>query len=172
MLLLSFAPSIELTGSNGNGLSIGDSSNAVYAATKKVTVKFNANGGKTSKKSKKVTYNVKIGKLPKATRANYTFKGWYTKKSGGKKYTTTTKVTTKKLTLYAQWKKKSSVPKDDTDASAPKDDAESSVPKDDAESSVPKDYTESSKVKLPSLPIEYTYYNTYYEKEQSTTIYL
>jgi uncharacterized repeat protein (TIGR02543 family) len=77
---------------------------AVYAAAKKATIKFNANGGKVGKKSKKAAYGKKIGKLPAPTRKGYYFKGWYTKKSGGKKITKQSTVTDKKTrTLYAQW---------------------------------------------------------------------
>ena len=80
-------------------------------AAKKITVKFNANGSgasvKTSKKT--VTVGKKYGKLPTATRKGYTFKGWYTKKSGGTKVTSSTTVTKKKThTLYAHWTKKGS----------------------------------------------------------------
>ena len=82
----------------------------VYAASK-VKVTFNANGGKIDKAAKKVvnmTKGKKIGKkLPAASkmiRSGYTFKGWYTKKSGGKKITKNTKIK-KKATYYAHWKK-------------------------------------------------------------------
>lgn len=66
---------------------------------------FNANGGKVSTKSKAVKPGKKAGSLPKAKRSGYTFKGWYTAKSGGKKVTKSTKIS-KKRTLYAHWKKK------------------------------------------------------------------
>jgi len=71
-------------------------------------VKFNVNKGKKIKtKSKSVTYAKKFGKLPTPKRSGYTFKGWYTKKVGGKKVTknSTVKIT-KATTLYAHWKKK------------------------------------------------------------------
>ena len=76
------------------------------AATCKVTL--NANGGKIGSKKTKVS-NVKkgskIGKqLVTPKRSGYTFNGWYTKKTGGKKITKTTKVS-KKVTYYAQWTK-------------------------------------------------------------------
>jgi len=80
------------------------------SAASKVKVKWDANGGKIGVDKAKVTTvtkNVKIKKLLKApTRTGYTFKGWYTKKSGGTKITTATKVK-KKVTYYAQWKKSS-----------------------------------------------------------------
>ena len=66
------------------------------------TVKFNANGGSVSPKSRSVTKGKAVGSLPKATRKGYTFKGWYTKKSGGSKIKTSTKVT-KNVTYYARW---------------------------------------------------------------------
>jgi len=88
-----------------------------YAASKKVKVTFNANGGKIeTAKSKTVSIakNKKIGKkLPAASkmiRSGYAFKGWYSKKSGGKKITKSTKIK-KKTTYYAQWKKQTEVEK-------------------------------------------------------------
>jgi uncharacterized repeat protein (TIGR02543 family) len=77
---------------------------------KKYTVKFNTNGGKKLSKSKRnitVTYAGKYGKLAKPSRKGYKFVGWYTKKSGGTKITSKSKVKiTKTTTLYAHWKKK------------------------------------------------------------------
>jgi uncharacterized repeat protein (TIGR02543 family) len=76
--------------------------------SKTFKVKFNANSGKASKKSKLVRYNdhkpQKYGKLPTPKRSNYRFKGWYTKKSGGKRIKASSQVTTTKTkTLYAHW---------------------------------------------------------------------
>lgn len=70
-------------------------------------VKFNANKGKVSKKSKVVTVCKKYGSLPKPTREGYTFKGWYTQKKGGDRITSGTVVYKSKThTLYARWEKK------------------------------------------------------------------
>jgi uncharacterized repeat protein (TIGR02543 family) len=78
---------------------------AQWAKQYKVT--FKANKGKTSAKPRNVAKGAKYGKLPKATRSGYTFKGWYTKKKGGKKITANSKVNLKaNQTLYAQWTKK------------------------------------------------------------------
>ncbi|WP_157077557.1 InlB B-repeat-containing protein [Methanobrevibacter curvatus] len=76
--------------------------------TSKVKVKWNANEGKIAN-SKVVTTNhykgAKIAKLPKTPKkSGYVFSGWYTKKSGGTKITTATKIKSSK-TFYAQWKK-------------------------------------------------------------------
>ena len=64
-------------------------------------VTFDYNGG-----GRGSTYTVKfgnaIGTLPKATRKGYRFKGWYTKKSGGVKIKTSTRVK-KSVTYYARW---------------------------------------------------------------------
>lgn len=82
-------------------------SQALYAQWKinTYTVKFHANGGKNvSRTSIKVKYNSKAGKLPAAERLGYTLKGWYTKKSGGAKLSSATRIT-KSQTVYAQWKK-------------------------------------------------------------------
>jgi uncharacterized repeat protein (TIGR02543 family) len=45
-----------------------------------------------------------VGALPNAVRKGYKFLGWYTKKSGGKKITKSTKIK-KNTTYYAHWKK-------------------------------------------------------------------
>lgn len=72
------------------------------ANTYKVT--FNANGGSCSTSSKDVTYNSTYGTLPTPKKDFYTFKGWYTAKSGGSKVESGTKVgITSNQTLYAQW---------------------------------------------------------------------
>ena len=83
---------------------------ATQAAAPKVKITWNANGGKiggVKTKAVKVKKGAKIGKLPTAKRAGYTFKGWWTKKTDGKKVTTKTKAT-KKATYWAHWAKKGS----------------------------------------------------------------
>ena len=78
----------------------------VNAAKMKVT--WNGNGGKIGTAKTVITNHnkgAKIGKLPKTPKkTGYMFNGWYTKKTGGTKVTTSTKVKTK-VTYYAQWKK-------------------------------------------------------------------
>lgn len=72
---------------------------------KKYTVTFNANGGQNlSMASMRVKPGNKVGKLPSVQKSGYSLKGWYTKKSGGKKVTSKTKIS-KNQTLYAQWTK-------------------------------------------------------------------
>lgn len=69
-------------------------------------VKFNANNGTVSQTSKVVTVQSKYGSLPKAERVGYKFNGWYTKKTGGTKITSSTICKLKKeQTLYAHWEK-------------------------------------------------------------------
>ena len=81
---------------------------------KQYKVSFNLNGGKgTAPGSFKVTYNetyAMTGDVETAwptitpTKTGYTFKGWYTAKSGGKKITGESIVKiTKNTTLYARW---------------------------------------------------------------------
>ena len=87
----------------------------VKIETKSKTVNYqitwNANGGKIGSK-KTVTTTVKKGsKINKLAatpkRSGYTFKGFFTKKSGGTKISKNTKPT-KSITYYAQWQKGSS----------------------------------------------------------------
>ena len=77
-------------------------------------ITWNGNGGKIGTKNT-VTTSVKkgskIGKLATAPkRSGYTFNGWYTKKTGGKKISKNSKPT-KSLTYFAQWTKSTSAPK-------------------------------------------------------------
>ncbi len=81
------------------------------STSSKVKIKLNANGGNCSKSSIRVKYSGKVTNLPKPTRKNYKFLGWYTEKSGGTKITSATN--TSKLinigkTLYAHWERQSS----------------------------------------------------------------
>lgn len=81
--------------------------NTTFYAQWKYAIKFNANKGKVSKKSKSVTSGKKYGSLPTPKRSGYTFAGWYTKKKGGSKITKTSYVSkASKHTLYAHWEKK------------------------------------------------------------------
>ena len=68
------------------------------------TVTFNAQGGSLGAASptRPVVKGKAVGTPPKPARTGYTFKGWYTQKSGGTKITAKTKVT-KSVTYYAQW---------------------------------------------------------------------
>lgn len=71
---------------------------------KTYTVSFNANGGSVSTSSKSVSYDSTYGTLPTPTRTGYTFDGWYTASSGGRKITSTSNVSiTANQTLYAHW---------------------------------------------------------------------
>ena len=87
---------------------VADSQGEVEKKFKKVktyTLTFNANRGKIGTKSKKLATKKSYGTLPKPTRSGYTFEGWFTKKSGGKKVSKTTKMVAKNTVIYAQWKK-------------------------------------------------------------------
>lgn len=78
----------------------------LYAHWKKsvYTVNLDANGGKTNAVSKTVTYDEAYGTFPDIERPGYTFKGWYTEKSGGNKVDAKSIVNiAKNHTLYAQW---------------------------------------------------------------------
>ena len=88
--------------------SITNSNHTLYAQWKAqiYTATFNTNGGTLTSMSstKSVTYGGTYGELPQAVRTGWTFIGWYTAASGGKKVESTTKVTnTSDHTLYAHW---------------------------------------------------------------------
>lgn len=70
----------------------------------KHTVNFDPNGGSVSSAKKEVVYKKPYGELPKPTRDNYVFIGWYTDRDAGDEITSTTKVETNEdHTLYAHW---------------------------------------------------------------------
>jgi len=63
------------------------------------------NGGTVSPASKTITYGTVVGALPTPTRTGYTFTGWYTKATGGTKYSSTKVYNTVADTnIYAHWK--------------------------------------------------------------------
>ena len=68
------------------------------------TVSFDANGGKVSTSSKKVTCGSAYGDLPVPTKEGSGFNGWFTSKNGGNVVTSSTVVSlSSDQTLYAQW---------------------------------------------------------------------
>jgi 2',3'-cyclic-nucleotide 2'-phosphodiesterase/3'-nucleotidase len=67
------------------------------------TVKLNANGGTVKTKTLYFLKGDAYSTLSTPTRKGYTFSGWYTKKTEGKKVGKTTKAATG--TLYARWAK-------------------------------------------------------------------
>ena len=74
---------------------------------RKIKITFKPNRGKVSTKTKYVIVSKKYGKLPKPKRRGYKFKGWYTKKKGGRKVTAKSIVkSSASHVLYAHWKKK------------------------------------------------------------------
>jgi competence ComEA-like helix-hairpin-helix protein len=76
------------------------------ALPKPILIKFDGNGGKANKTWKIVFKNKKFGTLPTAKRTNYTFKGWFTAKTGGKRITENSVVTLSRTkTYYAHWAK-------------------------------------------------------------------
>ena len=72
---------------------------------KKFVITLNPNGGECATKTKTVTYGQAYGTMPvPSPRTGYTFAGWYTAKTGGKKVTATTVCyATGNYTLYARW---------------------------------------------------------------------
>jgi uncharacterized repeat protein (TIGR02543 family) len=75
-------------------------------APSKVTVVFDAAGGKPSKATRTLDEGAALGKLPAAKRTGYDLVGWYTQKKGGSKVSASTKAG-KAATYYAHWKAKS-----------------------------------------------------------------
>lgn len=67
-------------------------------------VTFDPGNGKCSTAHKEVTPGTAIGDLPIPSYGKYTFTGWYTQSSGGKKITETTKITDD-MRVFAHWGK-------------------------------------------------------------------
>ncbi len=79
---------------------------ARWSESTNFTVTLNANGGSVDPATMVMTYGTEYGAMPTPTRTGYTFTGWWTKKSGGKKITDATVCyESEDLTLYARWKK-------------------------------------------------------------------
>lgn len=70
-----------------------------------VTVNLNANGGSVDESAITVYKGKTYASLPTPTWAGHVFNGWYSAKTGGTKFETTSEVTTSNSsqTLYAQW---------------------------------------------------------------------
>jgi len=77
-------------------------SNYMISSEVSYTVSFDANGGSLTIASGTTNGDGTLESLPKPTRTNYVFKGWYTAKTGGTEVTTST-VFTGDATIYAQW---------------------------------------------------------------------
>ena len=83
----------------------GERTQAEEAVSGAVTIRLRPMKGTVAVRRIPVDPDGRIGTLPKAERGGYRFQGWYTKKSGGKKVSERTKVSSlKKKTLYAHWK--------------------------------------------------------------------
>ena len=80
----------------------------VVEPEKYYTITYDANGGKVTPQSQTVKEGSAI-RLPMPTRSGYTFKGWYTAKSGGVKFADNT-VAAEDTILYARWEKKAPKP--------------------------------------------------------------
>ncbi len=69
-----------------------------------VVVTFDAAGGKSGTKTKKLTYQDEYGTLPVPRRTGYTFQGWYTASTGGNVITENSIVNSSTaFTVYARW---------------------------------------------------------------------
>lgn len=70
-----------------------------------ITITWDPNGGRVSPTSSSYTYNGASVSLPTPSRTGYTFNGWYTASSGGKRITDigTTNKPAANVTYYAQW---------------------------------------------------------------------
>ena len=77
-----------------------------YTDKPPVTVIFNANGGMLQEATRAVPKGTMIGELPEPERTGYTFLGWFTAKTKGKKISPSTKVSAN-VTYFAQWKAQS-----------------------------------------------------------------
>lgn len=88
---------------SGQVINISEDEFNTYFTPRSVT--FDANGGVVAETSKSVYYGQTYGTLPKPTRENYSFEGWYTEKTDGTKVTESSIVNLlDNQTLYAHWK--------------------------------------------------------------------
>ena len=94
---------------------------------RKISVVFDANGGKCNVSQIELDENGIIDNLPSALRNGYMFKGWFTELNGGEKVTRET-VFSENKTLYAQW----IIEKDDNDDTEKDSDESNSVKENDS----------------------------------------
>jgi uncharacterized repeat protein (TIGR02543 family) len=69
------------------------------------TVTFDVNGGSAlsaANRTRTRDHNATVGSLPTPTRANHTFAGWFTTRTGGTRITTTQRITAN-TTYFARW---------------------------------------------------------------------
>ena len=118
MLLVPMSPANIETASakTDETMQVGKQENGAQAES--YTVSFDARKGKTVKKTLTLCPSDTYGSLPKTSREGYQFKGWYTKKSGGKHITSKSVFTgNTDQVLYAQWKKLAAETPEETDVS-------------------------------------------------------
>ncbi len=66
---------------------------------------FNPNGGQVSETKREIAEGSRFGTLPTPTRTGYTFSGWFTAVNGGTQISSSTKMGTSGITVYAHWTK-------------------------------------------------------------------
>ncbi len=66
-------------------------------------LKFDAAGGSMSSSDKTLAYGSNYGELPSPQKDYYHFDGWYTASSGGTQVSSSTKMGSQDVTLYAHW---------------------------------------------------------------------
>ncbi|MCL2689025.1 MAG: InlB B-repeat-containing protein [Chitinispirillia bacterium] len=75
---------------------------AQWTAIPTYTITFNPNGGSVTPTSAVTGTNGRLAALPAPTRADFTFDGWFTARTGGTEVTTAT-VFTAAATIFARW---------------------------------------------------------------------
>ena len=98
----SISSSQESSASQESSSSQDPSSSGSSSEVKKATLTFNANGGEVSQTSMSVEIG-KMAKLPLPTKANKTFRGWYTGWTGNDIHVTDYTAIECDLTLIAMW---------------------------------------------------------------------
>ena len=84
----------------------GDSSDFHMYYRRRFELIFNTNGGTCETEKGYANVGLTYGELPVPAKKGFSFKGWYTKKAGGKRIKKSTIVKlTKNQTLYARWEK-------------------------------------------------------------------
>jgi len=66
-------------------------------------LRFDVNGGSGPVASRSAMASRALGSLPSPTRAGYSFKGWFTARSGGTKVSSSSKMGSYDKTVYAHW---------------------------------------------------------------------
>jgi uncharacterized repeat protein (TIGR02543 family) len=98
-LSLNISVTVNARGGGGSGGGSGSNNNNDGES---YLITFNANGGSVAPATRRTSVIGRLSALPSPTRTGYTFVGWYTDRTGGRRITTST-IFEENTTVFAHW---------------------------------------------------------------------